>query len=792
MPAPVSRSRTGHSRKRESGGRRQARSKPPLLPLLWAFCGWAAVLVMLQARRNVPYAHLTPGQRSPITVVSSVEFKCPDTARTELLRHEAARNVPPVFILDRVPLQRHLGTLEKVFRRLKSLRTRNGRNRKAVEKGLADMLDLLEIHIQPGDFMRLAPPGREDDVLAAIRAALDKVWSAGIVTTTEKESGFRGLAADGGIALHDTAASNALKVVAVTNVYDVPSALAAAVNETRRNISGRARIATDTLQTLLEPWIEPNLRYDAAATETMRRRALESVQPVVSTILPGTTLVEAGRPITAGDLEKLRRHARRLRTLQTPSERALKSIGQASVLFLVLIICTALLQLWRPQLLRDSRRILLLMVISLVCLLAVQGLVHISGRVAWLPPFLSWHLFPLALAPLLATILIDSAAASVLGIWISFAAALISGGGLAVLVTGMLSSVVAAHSAREVHRRSRIFRVGLWIAAAQVLGAVAFGLMEQRTAVVLLWQCAAGIVNGVATAFLALLLIPLFELLFRVTTDITLLELSDISHPLLQRLAMEAPGTYHHSLMVANLAAAAAQRIGANALLVRVCAYFHDIGKLTKPEFFSENMQLRHNPHDDLSPNMSALVIASHVKEGLTLAARYKLPRVIWDAIEQHHGTSMISFFYQRARQRREAEESSGRPGNGSSVDPQDFRYPGPKPASREMGILALADAVEAASRSLDKPTASRIENLVNEIVNARLLDGQLATCDLTIRDIAQIRESFIFTLTNMLHGRIAYPQDENGDKRPATKTSPGTPESRAPAAPSDATAPGT
>jgi len=313
--------------------------------------------------------------------------------------------------------------------------------------------------------------------------------------------------------------------------------------------------------------------------------------------------------------------------------------------------------------------------------------------------------------------------------------------------------------------------VGLWIGAAGAVSATALGLAYCVPVSSVFPSAALALASGLLTAALVLILIPVFESIFRLTTDIALLELSDLGHPLLKRLAVEAPGTYHHSLMVANLAEAAAHEIGANPLLARVAAYYHDIGKLTKPEFFTENFQMRSNPHDDLAPSMSALVIASHVKEGVSLARRHRLPPIILDAIEQHHGTSMISFFYQRARQQ---QEQAGAPRHQRPVEEKDYRYPGPLPCSREMAIIALADAVEAASRTLEKPTASRIENLVHEIIQKKLLDGQLDQSQLTLRDLATIRRVFTFTLTNMLHERIQYPEHETERERLAEEPSAG------------------
>jgi cyclic-di-AMP phosphodiesterase PgpH len=362
----------------------------------------------------------------------------------------------------------------------------------------------------------------------------------------------------------------------------------------------------------------------------------------------------------------------------------------------------------------------------------------------------------------LASVLLGSAAAIPLGLWNALAVSVLFNNSFAVLAVGVTVAVVAAMSARDVRRRSRIFRAGLFVGFAAMACALSLAAIEGQAIGIVALQALSGLAGGIACAFLAALLIPLFEILFGITTNLTLIELSDMSHPLLQRLAMEAPGTYHHSIVTANLGLAAAAAIGANSLLVRVCAYFHDIGKLAKPEFFSENTSLQDNPHDDLSPNMSSLIITSHVKEGAALARRHRLPQCILDGIEQHHGTGLVQYFYHRARQ--EAEMAEAKPGP-RPIDETDFRYDGPRPRSREIAILLLADAVEAAARSIEKPSPSRIDSLVREIVDGKLRDRQLDESDVTLAELTAIRESFLFTLANMLHVRIAYPQqDENRD----------------------------
>jgi putative nucleotidyltransferase with HDIG domain len=261
--------------------------------------------------------------------------------------------------------------------------------------------------------------------------------------------------------------------------------------------------------------------------------------------------------------------------------------------------------------------------------------------------------------------------------------------------------------------------------------------------------------------------LPILEHLFQITTDISWLEGSDLNHPLLRRMTIEAPGTYHHSLVVANLAEAAGEAIGANATLCRVCSYFHDVGKLVKPEYFTENMNFERNPHDDLAPTMSALIIIAHVKEGVDLALKHKLNQQIIDVIQEHHGTSLVFYFYKRALQQHEDARAGGkimkmREDDIPEVREESFRYGGPKPQTKESAIISLADMVESASRSLEKPTPQKIEQLVTELIAQRISDRQLDECDLTLGELRIIAERFRFTLMTMLHTRIAYPKPDS------------------------------
>ncbi|MEC8404464.1 MAG: HDIG domain-containing metalloprotein, partial [Verrucomicrobiota bacterium] len=278
-------------------------------------------------------------------------------------------------------------------------------------------------------------------------------------------------------------------------------------------------------------------------------------------------------------------------------------------------------------------------------------------------------------------------------------------------------------------------------------------------------------VIGLLTGIIAAGLLPVLEQLFKITTEITLLELTDFNHPLLRRMQMEAPGTYHHSLMVANLSENAAASIGASPLMCRACCIFHDIGKLVKPDYFAENQRGTINPHDAQIPSMSALVIKAHVKEGVELARQHKLPRVIIDVIRQHHGTNLIQYFYHQAKQEKKnkannqsQESNTSRNQEINLVDESTYRYDGPRPAFKESAIIFFADGVEAASRSLKKVTQPAVEELIDSIFKDRIKDGQLDDCPLTFQELQKIRGSFVYTLLNMLHSRVEYPKEKTLD----------------------------
>ncbi len=748
----------GKIRGKGASGPAPAPRRVPFVNVLLAIFLYASVIALLHSGESLRFSSMALGQRAPATVISSVDFVCEDVALTEIQRQQASDLILPVFTVNYAPYNLSMRTLDKLFDRIIQLRHLGGESDATnnIETTVSDVLDLLNLPLSPQEALALAPPGREEEVLKAIKDSMKAVWSAGIISGREGEPPLQGLSTSGQILIREPEGVPR-GVVAITNLPTPEKA----VNQTLLLIltpSANQDLPEEPLSNLLKAWLKPNLSFDPIATNEQRAQASKSIVPVMMKVRSGTTLMEERETITPQILERIRAHEKRLAEVESPQDRLLKLLGNAGLVLSFLLISIGILQILQPDLLSNFPRTLLLVIISLMSLLACKGVLYLSNDLGWISPWLVDFLIPLALAPLLCSILLGGPVAVVLGIWNSLITAVMFDNSQAIFAIGIVVTVVAVLASRDIRRRVHILRAGLSIGASKVLLVLSFAALHQQTLQVMATQVAAGLVSGVLSALLVTILIPLFESVFRITTDLTLLELSDMGHPLLQRLAMEAPGTYHHSLMVASLGQAAAREVGANALLVRICAYYHDIGKLAKPEFFSENTHLRDNPHDGLTPSMSTLVILSHVKEGLGLVQRYKLPRPVMDAIEQHHGTSMVSYFYHRARQQQSAEGGS----SNRSIIEQDFRYPGPKPATAEIAILSLADAVEAASRSIEKPTLPKIENMVNDIVSARLSDGQLDECALTLAQLNTVKKSLSFNLANMLHGRTAYIKDEN------------------------------
>ncbi|MEO6477266.1 MAG: HDIG domain-containing metalloprotein [Luteolibacter sp.] len=426
---------------------------------------------------------------------------------------------------------------------------------------------------------------------------------------------------------------------------------------------------------------------------------------------------------------------------------------------------------------RNSRVVLVLggVVGHLLMVKAVMALVD-AGTI---PEIYRFFAVPFALAPMLHGVLLGRAVAAFSAVYVTLIGCLLvpQGDVLGYMILSLVCGMTSVLLAYQVRKRLQLLQAGIYIGAVTlVTGAVlgrlniadCFGPNAVDHLQLLGTGSAAAFGTAVLTALLISGLLPLFEGTFHLTTDISWLELSDLNHRLLRQMQLEAPGTFHHSLIVASLAEAAAEKIGANAPMCRVCSYFHDVGKLKKPGYFIENQHGGgENPHDTLTPTMSSLIIIAHVKDGIDLAVKHKLnPRII-DVIQEHHGDSLVYFFYRKAQEQKKSElEKVDRrlenPEDLPMVEEKNFRYPGPRPSTRESGIICLADTIESASRSLKKPTPAKIRALVEDLIRAKINDGQLDDCPLTLRELAILKDSFTSTLRSMLHSRIDYPKDDS------------------------------
>ncbi len=425
---------------------------------------------------------------------------------------------------------------------------------------------------------------------------------------------------------------------------------------------------------------------------------------------------------------------------------------------------------------RNSRVVLVLggMLGHLLVIRAVMSLVDVGT----IPEIFRFFAIPFALAPMLHGVLLGRAVASFSAVYVTLIGCLLvpQGDVIGYMILSLVCGMTSVLLAYQVRKRLQLLQAGIYIGAVTLVTGLVLGQLNiaegfSKDAMNQLQLLGTGSAAALGTAVLTALLIsgllPLFEGTFHLTTDISWLELSDLNHRLLRQMQLEAPGTFHHSLVVASLAEAAAEKIGANAPMCRVCSYFHDVGKLKKPGYFIENQHDGgENPHDTLTPTMSSLIIIAHVKDGIDLAVKHKLnPRVI-DVIQEHHGDSLVYYFYRRAQEQKKAEmEKVDRrlenPEDLPMVEEKNFRYPGPRPRTRESGIICLADTIESASRSLQKPTPAKIRALVEDLVRAKINDGQLDDCPLTLRELAILKDSFAGTLRSMLHSRIDYPKDD-------------------------------
>jgi len=530
-----------------------------------------------------------------------------------------------------------------------------------------------------------------------------------------------------------------------SNIYE--GQVTQAINTIKQIVGYRVETSLfhNVLPTVLNVCIKPNMIIDTEETEKARQAARDAVEPMM--YLQGQNIIREGERVSLNQLEMLRA----LGLLENNSY-DLSIYGGAAILTLIaMFLMVLLLRMFSPDALSNIRAMAVIMLVMIIC----------EGISVLMVKLVDVYLAPLALCAMLLTVLLGGRVALAATFSMTLMIAGLTAASntaystemLHLLLTGVLGSIASIKFLRNKPQRVRMVVCGVVAAICNLVAMLSIGLMTSANFASILEKAAWSMGGGLISGILAIGLQPVFEVIFNLATPSKLMELSNPDQPLLRRLLIEAPGTYHHSIIVANLSEAAAEKIGANPLMARTGAYFHDVGKLKRPLYFKEN-QMGENPHDRTDPYVSAAIVTTHTRDGLMLAQKHRLPMEIQQIIVQHHGDTPVMYFYHKALQ-----QADGKP-----VDISDFRYDGTRPSTKEAAIVMLADTIEAAVRSMPDPTPQAIERFIERLVRGKLEDGQLSNSPLTLKDIDGICEAFCTVLNGVFHERIEYPNMQPAD----------------------------
>lgn len=717
----------------------------------WALLVTPVLAVVVMHQVLFPPTRAVDGRRYEVgdivdqDIRAPFEFSAPRPAlEVEAARREASQRVEPVYRRDDAARRRTERSLEDFFARAEAIA-------RADTVSLTERVSTLQ-SLHPGlegaTLRVVLDRGRLGRVREALDGVLGAQLDAGIVDVFPRGTyEYVWIFPSGAPTGAETAAIEGVRI-AVTDLFLGYRFEEELQNALRPRLRQPPELAAAV--DIGAYFVLPNLDFDEVETERRRLAATVAVS-ADRTYFRNERIVDRGTRITRDQAAVIAAMQQRRFEEQRRTDQSIEwKIRGGRVLLLLLLMLGAvrLVRQVDPCILRERHRYYLLHLL--------WGLfLGLSALALARPDWGGTVIVPVALLGMLAVVLYgETTAYRVVAAGLLMIVMLPEHSGpMAVAWAGI--AVASVRMLRRVRNRNQFYRAMGMVALAAVLtvAAVEFSLAASpRDALVHAAQAA---VAAVVCTALTLFLLPLLEAVFGVTTELTLLELSDLNHPLLRRMSLESPGTFHHSQVVGTLAEAGARSIGANSLLTRVGANFHDIGKMLKPRYFAEN-QGSANPHDDLSPQMSALVIASHVKEGVELGRQWGLPASVLAFIPEHHGTSVMQFFYKKALERED----------GSAIKVDDFRYPGPKPQTRETAILMLADGSEASVRSLRRPTASRVREMVRKIIDQKMAEGELDECELTLQELAKIREAFIPILVGIHHQRVAYPGQREHEER--------------------------
>lgn len=707
-----------------------------------------------------------PGDVADRDIKASHEFLVEDDELTEKNRQEAAKAVLPVYDFDPTATglvsriqEAFNGGREYLAEYLSAVHDPE-KTASNVEKAPGTSIDALKNHffeildIPPDDnvFGILVKNGFPSEVAGATISLITQVLENGVVSNKMMLMNHSGK----GIILHDIHTGREIRFTDLDRFNDLNAATGLVKQRSKDlNKSGISRELGKVSLKLAIMLVKPNLTFNKRETELRKDLARKSVKPFYFIVKKGEMLVREGERITPEHLLKLSEQYKLLER-----EEMLGRAPAMAILIGFLISAMYLVGLMTGRSTRgETRDFLFNAATLLVIFLVIMASNFVSEEIAR-----GFHFFtsrallfamPVASGAMLISVFMGMRVAASFSLIASVLASLVVGGQVEFFIYFFISSLVAAYGVKNCRERGIFIKTGLKVGVTNIVLALSIeALSGSFYSIEALIAVASAFIGGVLVGVIATGLLPLVEMSFGYTTDIKLLELANLDQPLLRELMVQAPGTHHHSVIVSNLVEASAQAVDANPLLAKVAAYYHDIGKTKKPLYFIENQANCGNKHEKLAPSMSSLILISHIKDGVELAKEQKLGREIIDIIRQHHGTSLITYFYEKAK-----EQGEKKGGKTHRVKEEDFRYPGPKPQTKEAALVLLADVVEAASRTLVDPTVARIQGMVQNIINKVFSDGQLTECELTLKDFHEIAKSFNKTLSGIFHHRLEYPE---------------------------------
>jgi putative nucleotidyltransferase with HDIG domain len=724
-----------------------------LTGVMFVLC--VALLVTLQQGRGAAL-RLEAGQAAPQEIRAPFAISVPDAQATELRRQEARAAVLPVFQPDDQALARGHDSLARLFGAGRgALAARRTHGRRALTSGERETLRrAASLAVDDRALDLLVAAEFSETLERALGAALAAVAAAPIASDPGPLLGATG------IAIRDRQGTERQESD-LGRILDLEEARQALVPALRAASPALDASQAEALEAVLAPLLLPNLIHDAEETARRRAAAADEVVPLVVPVAKGEVIVRRGAVVTPAQADLLRKVA----DMRGPLPLLSSLAGNLLMLGLLVVFLHRYLEPLQREVRGADHLFGMHMVVGAGMALLTAALIrlatilasHAEGDLANPESYL--RAIPVAAGTMAIMLLARARAAMVFGVFGAVVFGMLAGWDLRMTAYALVSNCAAIYSVRQYKQRTAVLKAGAVVGVVNALAALALAAgpgVPPPTARLLL-EVALALAGGMLVALTVSTALPVLEWVFNVLTDIRLLELSNLNNPLLRRLAVQAPGTYNHSVIVGTLAEAAAQAVGGNSLLCRVAAYYHDIGKMNKPEYFIENQMNATGLHDKLSPTMSSLVIASHVKDGVRMARDFNLPQPIIDLIPQHHGTRLITYFFNKAKTLANPEIQE--------VSESNFRYPGPKPQSKEGAIFMMADSVEAAARTIDDPTPAKFQDMIRKILNAVILDDQLTETDLTFSDLDRIQDSFQRTLTSLYHHRIDYPGFEFGDR---------------------------